>query len=155
MMKKKPQLETWAVEASETTFENKRNKCIEKLKESQKSYLKLNDAKLKEMLLAVVDEENVLVRTNRKSSAVRKMENVSTYGSTSRILNSNRSMGNFAGASTVGNFVTRQIPNESRKGIENFATTKHLKVLPKEIKNNPFGNLPVLDSQYLDQGIYT
>jgi hypothetical protein len=72
MMKKKPQVETWAVEASEKKFENKRNACIEKLKESQKSYLKLNDAKLKEMLLAVVDEENPLVRTNRKSSAVQQ-----------------------------------------------------------------------------------
>jgi hypothetical protein len=28
MMKKKPQVETWAVEASEKTFENKRNACI-------------------------------------------------------------------------------------------------------------------------------
>ena len=146
MMKKKPQVETWTVEDQGDKFQNKRNACIEKLKESQKSYLKMNDAKLKEMLGAVVNEENSVVRTNRKSSAVKKIENISTYGSTSRILNTNRS---------VGNFVHPQIPNESRKAIEHFATNKNLKILPKEIRQNPFGNLPVLNSQYLDQGIYT
>lgn len=132
-MKKKPIVDEWGLKKL-SNFESKKNLCLEKLKASHKSYIKLNDIKLKEMLHNAIKEGE---KTNLASATTRDLD-------TKRTLEAHKS---------VGNFVTPRIEKDSIKKIEDFRIKKNQKVLPKEIRNNPFGNQPVLDHNYLDQGI--